>query len=114
MSKLQELLESYEKEMTGKLGMSKVDTAALKGIAKACGPAIYKADASKVSCSDKEELARVRNNFVVKKLGITDEAKGNAAIKAVCEEMGSSNRNKYRAIFYYLLAKNAKKLSSFK
>ena len=114
MSKLQELLDAYEQEMKGKLGMKTVDKAALKGVAKSCGPAIYKADASKVSCSDKEELARVRTNFVAKKLGITDGAKGDAAIKAVCEEMGSSNRNKYRAIFYYLLAKNARKLSTFK
>lgn len=114
MSKLQELLESYEKEMTGKLGMSKVDKDALKGVAKACGPAIYKADAAKVSCSDKDELARVRENFCKKKLGMKDDAKADAAIKAVCEEMGSSNRNKYRVIFYYLLAKNARKLSTFK
>jgi hypothetical protein len=28
-----------------------------------------------------------------------------ADAKAVCEKMGSSNRNKYRAIFYYLLTK---------
>jgi len=32
-----------------------------------------------------------------------------AAIKDVCEKMGSANRNKYRALFYALLAQKFKK-----
>jgi hypothetical protein len=36
---------------------------------------------------------------------LADGPKLDAALKAVCEKMGQSNRNKYRAMFYYLLVK---------
>ena len=114
MSKLQEILDTCTKDMTGKLGMSKVDAAALKGVAKACGPSIYKADASKVACSDKAERERIKANFLIKKLGLKDTPKLDEAIEEVCKEMGSSNRNKYRVIFYYMLAQKFRKLSMFK
>jgi hypothetical protein len=40
-----------------------------------------------------------------KKLGLSaSDEELDAAIKEVCEKMGSSNRNKYRALFYALLA----------
>ena len=32
-----------------------------------------------------------------------DDAKYDAALKKVCEKMGTSNRSKYRALFYALL-----------
>ena len=37
-------------------------------------------------------------------LGLSDDPELDAAIKEVCEQLGSSNRNKYRGMFYYLLA----------
>ncbi len=114
MSKLDDALELYEKEMTTKLGMKKVDTVLLRAVAKACGPAIYKADASKVSCSDKTELERVKKNFLLKKLELKDTPKLDEALKEVCKEMGSRNRNKYRAIFYYMLVKKFRKSGMFK
>lgn len=114
MSKFVELQELYTKEMTGKLGMKSVDADLLKAVSKACGPSIYTADGSKIACSDKTELERVKNNFLIKKLGLKEGPKLDDALKAVCEEMGSSNRNKYRPIFYYLLVKKFKKSSMFK
>jgi hypothetical protein len=42
---------------------------------------------------------------LIKKLGLDDSPALDAAIKEVCEQLGSANRNKYRAIFYYLLVK---------
>jgi hypothetical protein len=47
-------------------------------------------------------LERVKNSNVIKKFDCepsTDD------LKNVCEKMWTSNRNKYRAIFYYLLVK---------
>jgi hypothetical protein len=71
------------------------------------GPSIYKQDSETVSCTDSSELATVRDNFLKKKLGITQaDAELDAAIKNVCEMMGTSNKHKYRALFYALLTKN--------
>lgn len=105
MSKFDEALELYHGEMSGKLGMSGVDADLLRAVTKALGPSIYSEDSTRVSCSDKEEMARVKNNFLIKKLGLADGPELDAALKEVCDQMGSSNRNKYRAIFYYLLVK---------
>lgn len=41
----------------------------------------------------------------MKKLGLADGPKLDKALDAVIEKVGKSNRNKYRAIVYYLLVK---------
>ena len=41
----------------------------------------------------------------MKKHGVSDEGKCDAAISKVIDTFGKSNRNKYRAPFYYLLVK---------
>ena len=112
MSKFDEALELYKKEMQGKLNL-KFNEDLLRKVTKGCGPSIYNPDSSKVSCSDPEELGRVKNNFLIKKLGLADSPALDAAIKEVCEKMGSSNRNKYRAIFYYLLVEKFDKASAY-
>ena len=113
MSKFDEALETYQKQMTEKIGMKKVDKKLLHAVAKGLGPSIYRADASKVSCSNKDEMDRVKKNFLIKKLGLKDGPKLDEALKDVCKEMGSSNRNKYRAIFYYMLVKKFRKSSVY-
>ena len=87
-----------------KLGL-KFDTDLLTKVTKGLGPSIYKADAETVSGSDKKELETVKKNFLLKKLGLSDGPKLDNAIDAVIEKVGKSNRNKYRAIVYYLLVK---------
>ena len=81
-------------------------------IVKNLGPSIYKKDAELVSCSNPKELDTVRKSFLMKKLGI-DASIGvlNAAIQDVCTEL-KGVRNKYRATFYYALAKKFKKESA--
>lgn len=101
MSKLDEKMEGYEKDLQG-LGRSAIDATLLKNIAKGLGPSIYLKDASLVSCADESELDRVRNNFAVKKLGMSLGAELDNAIKAVCAEYTS--KMKKRVVFYYLLA----------
>ncbi len=86
-----------------------LDEDLLMTVVNGLGPSIYLKDASKVSCSDKGELDRVKKNFLMKKLGMSDDAKMDAAVQKVCEQFGSSDRNKYRAVFYYLLCKNTGK-----
>ena len=105
-------MDCYDAEFK-KLGI-KYDAKILTAVAKGCGPTIYKADASKVSSSDKAELERVKKNFVMKKLGITDEEKINAGMADVVAKFGKGNRNKYRAMFYYLLVKRFRKSGLYK
>jgi preprotein translocase subunit Sec63 len=101
MSKFDEKLALYQSEMK-KLGI-KFDADLLTKVTKGLGPSIYKKDAETVSGSDAKELGTVKNNFLIKKLGLPDSPKLDSAIESVVEIMGKSNRNKYRAIFYYLL-----------
>lgn len=101
MSKFDEAIELYKTEME-KLNIA-IDGDLLHGITKSLGPSIYSEDANKVSCSDPEELARVKKNFLIKKLGLADSSDLDDEVKAVCTQMGSANRRKFRAIFYYLL-----------
>ena len=112
MGKFDECIETYEKEFK-KLKV-KTDAKLLRAVAKACGPSLYRADASKVSSSDPEELNRVKKNFLIKKLGLKDTPKLDDGIAAVVKILGAKNRNKYRAMFYYLLVKHFKKASKFK
>jgi len=112
MSKLQEKIDLYKSKM--KEIEPKFDEALLEKITKGLGPSIYNKDAETISCSQKSELERVRENFLKKKLGLNEsDDKLDAAIEEVCEKMGKSNRNKYRAIFYYLLVKKFGKESLY-
>lgn len=79
------------------------DDALLTKVAKGLGPSIYNADSSLVSATDQTELDRVKNNFLIKKLGLADSADLDKAVKEVADAM-KSIRQKPRAVFYYLLA----------
>jgi len=113
MSKRDELIAVYAKELKEKAGIS-ADMGLLTKVTIGCGPSIYNRDAATVSCSQASELETVKKNFLIKKLGLKDDAKLDAAIKEVCEQLGSSNRSKYRAMFYYLLAIKFKKQDVYK
>ena len=112
MSKFEEQVAKYESEFKNTLKMD-FDSALLTKVAKGCGPSIYSADASKVSGSDKKELETVKKNFLMKKLGLKNSPELDSAIAEVMDTMGSSNRNKYRAMVYYMLAKKFNKESVY-
>ena len=102
MSKLDEKLALYNDKI--KDIEPKYDATLLDKVTRGLGPSIYNKDAEAIACSDPSELDRVRTNFLKKKLSLSESDETlDAAIKEVCEKMGTSNRNKYRAIFYYLL-----------
>jgi len=109
MSKLSDLCDKYEKDFTDKGIVKKVDRKLLDAVAKGLGPSLYRADAAKVACSSKDEMARIRKNFLLKKLELKDTPKLDEGLAAVCAQMGSKNRNKQRAMFYYLLVKHFRK-----
>jgi len=79
-----------------------IDNELLEEIVDLLWPSIFNDDSETVACSDKEELERVKESSVIEKLELSPSDED---LQAVCEKMGSSNRNKYRAVFYYLLAK---------
>lgn len=88
------------------------DEKAVAGIVKHLGIALRSKDASLVSCSSKDELARVRDSWLKKKLALAhDDATLDAAIKDVCEKMKGA-KQKHRVTFYYLLAEKFDKVSA--
>tara|TARA_B110000503_G_C6890985_1_gene306727 strand:+ start:246 stop:587 length:342 start_codon:yes stop_codon:yes gene_type:complete len=113
MSKRDELITIYAADLKDKLGLTP-NMDLLTKVTIGCGPSIYNADSSTVAGSDKKELDTVKNNFLIKKLGLTDSPDLNSAIDAVIEKYGRSNRSKYRAVVYYLLTIHFKKESVYK
>jgi hypothetical protein len=78
------------------------------------GPSIYKKASELVSCSQSKELETIRENFLKKKLGLTNSDKElNSAIKEVCKQLGTSNRVKKRVHFYALLTMKFNKESVY-
>ncbi len=112
VNKREELIEKYAADIKAKCNQEP-DRALLEKVTIACGPTIYNADSSTVSSSDPEEVARVRANFLVKKLGLSEGPELEAGLEAVFELYGKSNRNKYRAVVYYLLTKHFGKEAVF-
>ncbi|MEL6871215.1 MAG: DUF2853 family protein [Pseudomonadota bacterium] len=91
---------------------SNADEAKVNAIVKHLGIALKSKDASLVSCSSKDELARVRDSWCKKKLNCEhSDADLDAAIKDVCETMKADSR-KHRVPFYYLLAQKLDKMSA--
>jgi hypothetical protein len=113
MSARDELIVKYAADLKDKCNVTP-DMDLLKKVTIGCGPSIYNADAATVAGSQKAELDTVKNNFLIKKLGLTDGANLDAGIDAVMEKYGRSNKNKYRAVVYYMLAVHFKKESVYK
>lgn len=112
MSKRDELIAKYAADLKEKCGLT-ADLELLTKVTKGCGPTIYSDDASTVSGSDSAEMDRVKKNFLVKKLGVNPADDLDGGIKVVIEQYGRSNRNKYRAVFYYLLTKHFKREAAY-
>ncbi|CAM4258888.1 DUF2853 family protein [Zobellia nedashkovskayae] len=112
MSKRDDLIVKYAADIKDKFGEAP-DMDLLTKVTVGLGPAIYNIDASKVSGSDDKELETVKKNYLMKKLGMSDDPKLMEAVKSVVEKYGSSNRNKHRAVIYYMLCKHFKKASVY-
>jgi len=112
MSKRDELITKYAADIKDKFGES-ADMDLLKKVTIGLGPSIYNLDASKVSGGDDKELQTVKNNYLIKKLGLKDSPDLMDAIKSVMDKYGSANRNKHRAVVYYMLCKHFNKASIY-
>ncbi|MGH1453347.1 MAG: DUF2853 family protein [Paracoccaceae bacterium] len=105
MGKRDDLIAKYAEDLKNKCGLTP-DMDLLTKVTIGCGPAIYNDDASTVAGSQKSELETVKNNFLIKKLGLPDGDNLMAAIESVIETYGKSERNKYRVVVYYMLTKH--------
>ncbi len=112
MGKRDDLIARYAEDLRTKCGMT-ADMDLLTKVTIGCGPAIYDADASTVAATQESELETVKNNFLIKKLGLADGPQLMEAIKSVLETYGQSERNKYRAVVYYMLVKHFGKESVY-
>lgn len=101
MSKRDDLIAKYAADLQ-KIGVTP-DMDLLTKVTIGCGPSIYNQDSETVAASDDAERARVKDNFLVKKLGLADGPKLTEAIDKVIDQYGRSNRNKFRPVVYYLL-----------
>lgn len=90
-----------------------VNAAALDKMCKNYALVLNNKDSQYVACGDDTERATVRDNFLKKKLGLTDgDDVLDAAVEAVCVVM-KEDRFKSRLAMYYLLADKYNKLSLF-
>ncbi len=113
MGRRDDLIAKYAEDLKAKCKINP-DMALLTKVTVACGPAIYDADSATVAGSDASELETVKKNFLIRKLGLPDGPKLMEAINAVIDTYGRSERNKYRAVVYYMLTKHFAKEAVFK
>lgn len=112
MSKRDELIAKYADDLRTKCKVEP-DMALLTKVTIGCGPAIYNADSATVAASQPSELETVKANFLMKKLGLPDGPALMQGIEAAINTYGKSERNKYRAVMYYLLVKHFGKESVY-
>jgi hypothetical protein len=112
MGKRDDLIAQYADDLKNNCGMTP-DMALLTKVTIGCGPAIYNADASTVAGSQESELETIKKNFLMKKLGLADGPDLMDGINKVIEIYGKSERNKYRAVVYYMLTKHFSKDSVY-
>jgi hypothetical protein len=87
------------------------DDKVIAGIVMYCGIALSNRDSSLVAFTDKDEVARVRDHFLKKALGLSaSDSELDKAIAAVGEKLKG---DKNRVTVYYLLAEKFGKLSAF-
>ena len=112
MNKREEQIEKYVADIQEKFGETP-NRDLLTKVTIGLGPAIYNLDSSRVSGSDEKELETVKNNFLIKKLGLSDSPDLLGAINSVIDKYGRSDKNKYRAVIYYMLTKHFGKESIY-
>ncbi len=104
-SKKEDLILKYSRHLRDKFEVE-VDNELLERVVHGLGPAIYNRDAATVSGSSESELVTVKNNFLIKKLGLEESSALMDTIDDVMHRYGRSERTKYRAVVYYMLVKS--------
>jgi hypothetical protein len=112
MNKFEEKVSLYKKYMEDR--NLEYNSDLLTAVTKGLGPCIYKIHAETISDTNEKELATIKNNFLIKKLGIENHKELETGIYEVMGKIGKSKKKKYRAVVYYLLVKKFNKESVYK
>jgi hypothetical protein len=112
MSKRDDLIALYADELRSKCGVTP-DMDLLTKVTIGLGPAIYRDDSSTVAGTEASEIETIRNNFLIRKLGLADRPDLAAGIEKAVDAYGRSNRNKHRAVLYYLLTKHFRREAAY-
>ena len=113
MGRRADLIERYADDLRRKCGVEP-DMELLAKVTIGCGPSIYDADACTVAATQPQEIDTVKKSFLIGKLGLPDGSDLDSAIDGVMETYGRSERNKYRAVIYYLLTCHFGKESTYR
>lgn len=106
------LIAKYAADLKDKCGVTP-NMDLLTKVTIGCGPSIYNDDSSTVASSQQSEIETVKNNFLIKKLGLANTPELDKALDLVFEKYGKANKHKYRAVVYYLLTVHFKKESVY-
>jgi Protein of unknown function (DUF2853) len=113
MGKRDDLIAKYAEDLKTKCKINP-DMELLTKVTIGCGPAIYDADAQTVAATSDQEIETIRKNFLIRKLGLADSPKLMEGIQAVLDTYGKSERNKYRAVVYYMLTRHFGREAAYK
>lgn len=105
MPRRNDLISSYATALRDKCGVAP-DMGLLERIAIGCGPLIYHEDTALVSADSPVDHAQIKNNFLIRKLGMADTPLLDEAINAMFDICGGSETRKFRAVIYYLLVRH--------
>ncbi|WP_190808535.1 DUF2853 family protein [Flagellimonas sp. S3867] len=112
MNKRDVLIQKYAADIQDKFD-EKPNMDLLTKVTVGLGPSIYNLDSSRVSGSSEKELETVKANFLIGKLGLSDNPELLDTINVIIDKYGRSDKNKYRAVIYYMLAKHYGKESVY-
>lgn len=102
MGRKEELIALYAEELRRKC-LLEPDPVLLEKVVDGCGPLVFAPDGGLVDPDDPAEIAKIRRNFLVRKLTLHDGPELTDAIRAAIEMYGVSGDPKYRAVLYYML-----------
>ncbi len=90
-----------------------VDEAVVASMEKTYRLVLSRPDSALVAFTDADEIQTVKKNFIVGKLGVTDDAAADAAIETVNKKMAGVTR-RGRLTVYYLIAEELGKLDALR
>ncbi len=90
-----------------------VDEAVVASMEKTYRLVLSRPDSALVAFTDPDEIQTVKKNFIVGKLGVTDDAAADAAIETVNKKMAGVTR-RGRLTVYYLIAEELGKLDALR
>ena len=113
MAKLDDVIATLADDLLSRCGITP-DLALLTRVAIGCGPAIHDPDQRFIDMTDRAELARLKSNFLIRKLGLPDGPALAEGIEAAIDAAGGTGAPRFRAVVHYLLVRHFGRESVFR